>query len=284
MRNLSICIPTFNREAFLKWTLDKTIADFPEAKIIVSDNAKTSTLIPPSVRYLRQSENVGSFNNMRAALLAANTKYCMFLGDDDYLVKDEVQKGIDFLESHPEVSVYFAPCQLYNEVEQKADWPAFYVAEDKTFLRQDELWNFIMQNHVWPEHAIYRRAGLSEVMARRYRPYWCFTDLSQLLRKGPVHFAKTPFYRNITAHPVGPRSKLGDNQCLTDFDEYRAGLEILAYDLFKAGMTPELKVQINTGIRHFIYCRIEVAHRLLLAQNRVDEATLYLKRMEIMGY
>ena len=38
---LSICIPTYNRAAFLKWTLERTEKDFPGTKIVVSDNASS---------------------------------------------------------------------------------------------------------------------------------------------------------------------------------------------------------------------------------------------------
>jgi glycosyltransferase involved in cell wall biosynthesis len=287
MKNLSICIPTYNRDSFLQWTLDKNVADFPECKRIVSDNGK-STLNFDGMRYIRQATNVGSFPNMRAALLMANTKYCMFLADDDYLVRDEVQKGIDFLETHPEVLVYYAPCQLYNEIAQKADWDAFYVAEDKTFTRADDLWNFVMHKHVWPEHAIYRRWHLQEIITPRTSAYWCFVDLANAATRGPVHFAKTPFYRNLTGHPVGGRVKLGDQQCLTDFDSYRWGLETLAAGIFRgaiaSGTDPELKGNLNNMIRKFIWSRYEVAVRILTANNRMAEAELLKVRMDMTNY
>jgi glycosyltransferase involved in cell wall biosynthesis len=287
VKQLSVCIPTFNRDAFLQWTLDKTLADFPEAKIIVSDNGK-SALPLTGIRYIRQARNIGAFQNMRAALLAASTKYCVFLGDDDYLLPDEVQKGIDFLETHPEVSCYFAPCQLYDEVAQKANWDAFYVAEDETFTKADELWNFITHKHVWPEHAIYRRAGLDQILTQRTQAYWCFTDLANAALRGPVHFAKTPYYRNLTGHPVGARAKLGDVQCLTEFDAYRWGLEVLAYDLFRtaiaSGEVPTLKADLNGMIRQFLWSRYEVAARIHHANGRVVEAELLRKRMELNGY
>ena len=197
---------------------------------------------------------------------------------------DEVQKGIDFLETHPEVAVYYAPCQLYNEVEHKANWDAFYPAEDQTFTRPDDLWNFVISKHVWPEHAIYRRAGLQDILQPRVLPYWCFLDLANATHKGAVHFAKTPYYRNITHHPMGGRVKVGDQQCLTDFDNYRAGLEILAFELFRAHLTPELKVNLNNMIRQFIWARYEVASRILLAQNRNVEAALLQMRMAITGW
>lgn len=288
MKDLTICIPTYNRDPFLKWTLDKTATDFPGVKIIVADNGKSTIEMPKGVRYIRQPQNIGAFPNMRVALLAASTKYCVFLGDDDYLLPEEVQKGIDFLETHPEVLAYFAPCQLFDEVQQKANWDAFYVAEDKTFTRADELWNFVVHKHVWPEHAIYRRAGLADILQPRTGAYWCFTDLANAVLRGPVHFAKTPYYRNLTGHPVGGRAKLGDQQCLTDFDSYRWGLEVLAYDIFRAafasGEAPDLKKTVNDMIRQFIWSRYEVAVRILTANGRLADADLLKKRMEITGY
>jgi glycosyltransferase involved in cell wall biosynthesis len=283
VNGLSICVPTFNRPQFLKWTLEKTIADFPDAHIIVSDDGKTD-INDFKGRYIRQSPRLGPFPNMRAALLAAHTKYCIFLGDDDYLLPAEVQKGIDFLEANPEVIIYYAPCQLYNEVEQKADWEAFYPSQDETFTRADELWNFVMQKHVWPEHAIYRRHRLEEILQPRTQAYWCFQDLANATIRGPVHFAKTPYYRNLTGHPVGGRVKLGDQQCLTEFDSYRCGLECLAHDIFRGCLTPELKADINGMIRQFLWSRYEVASRIHAANGRVVEAEVLRKRMEINGY
>jgi glycosyltransferase involved in cell wall biosynthesis len=288
MKDLTICIPTYNRDPFLKWTLDKTLADFPEAKIIISDNGKSALELPRAVRYIRQAQNIGAFSNMRAALLAASTKYCVFLGDDDYLLSDEVQRGIDYLETHPEVLVYYAPCQLYDEVKQEKNWEAFYPAADETFTQADTLWNFIVSKHVWPEHAIYRRSRLAEILTPRTGAYWCFTDLANAALRGPVHFAKTPYYRNLTGHPVGARQKLGDQQCLTDFDSYRWGLEVLAMDLFRAPMAagndPKLKETINGMIRQFIWARYEVAVRIYTANGRLAEADLLKKRMDLTGY
>lgn len=301
MNNLTICIPTFNRKPFLQWTLDKTIKDFLGTNIIISDNCSTDSTkdatyaqppLPASIRYIRQSTNIGAFPNMRAALLAANTKYCVFCGDDDYLLPAEVAKGVEFLEANPDVVAYFAPCQLYDEVKGEPAWDAFYLAEDTTYASPDALWNFIIANHVWPEHAIYRRKGLEDIMQPRVRPYWCFVDLGNAFAKGPIYFAKTPFYRNITQHPVAYRQKLGDQQCLTDFEEYRSGLEVLAFDMFRNYLHDEipanrrlaLKTSIDNGIRQFIYKRLEVARRILLAQNRSAEAALLEKRMVITGF
>jgi glycosyltransferase involved in cell wall biosynthesis len=290
VKDLTICIPTFNRDNFLTWTLEKTVKDFPEAKIVISDNGK-SAIRHARARYLRQPTNIGAFNNMRTALLAASTKYAVFCGDDDYLLPEEVQKGIDFLETHPEVFIYYAPCQLWDEINQKAAWDAFYLADDETFTHSDKLWNFICHNGAWPEHAIYRRARLDEVLQPRTEAYWCFVDLGNAALRGPVHFAKTPYYRNLLGHPVGWRSKLGDEQCLTHFDSYRWGLECLAHDIFSYALNTgveaevkQLKSDLCNMIRGFIMSRYQVAHRLHSANGRTAEANLLNKRMVINGY
>lgn len=282
---LSICIPTYNRFPFLKWTLNRTRRHFEFAEIIISDNASTddtrSLQIDRDYRYIQNDHNIGAFENLRVALLAGTQKYCLYLGDDDYLLPEQVSTGLGYLEAHPEVVCYFAPCQLYDEVKQEVNWNAFYVAKDETFDDPAKLWNFIIHSHVWPEHAIFRREGLEAILQPRLRAYWAFVDLAHAFAKGPVHFASQPYYRNITNHPMGYRSKLGDRQCLTDFDEYRSGLEILAYELFKGRLTGELKVKLNQMINAFIAARISVATNLLKLQGKTEEAESYVKRLAI---
>jgi len=285
---LSICIPTHNRYPFLKWTFEKTCRDFVQAQICISDNASTDdtkSFATRPIRYVRQESNIGAFPNMRAVLLMAQTKYCIYLGDDDYLLPDEVQKGIDFLEENPWAYYYCAPCQLWNEVEQTSVFDAFFVTDDRSYYQtetgdREALWNFIIANHVWPEHVIYRREGLEQILTKRNtRAYWAFEECGRAFRnQNQVHFVSKPFYRNIVQHPVGNRAKLGDRQCLTNFDEYRGGLEILAYDLFADSLTPELKINIQNMITRFITSRLMVAETLLRRQNITDEADSYRKR------
>lgn len=286
MNDLTICIPTYKRIEFLSWTMSKTLEDFPNTPKVISNNNhgdELGTLAWPDTRIIGQERNIGAFPNMRAALLAADTKYAVFLADDDYLLPEEVAKGIAYLDANPEVVAYYAPCQLYDEVHGKADWDAFYAATDQRFDRADLLWDFIIANHVWPEHAIYRRQHLERIMQERAYAYWCFVDLANAVRCGPVYFARTPYYRNITNHPVGRRVKLGDQQCLTDFDLYRAGLEVLAYDLFGNFFSSHqgLQRKIQKGIDVFIWTRLEVAHRLRKMQGRKLEADEFYKRLVV---
>lgn len=247
---------------------------------ISDDGAKRDLKLDLNMHYVHNETRLGAFPNLRSALLLGDAPYVCYCADDDYLMERELREGIRFLESHPAVVAYFAPCQLFDEVGQAPNWDAFYVATDETFTDAGKLWNFIIHNHVWPEHAIYRREHLKSILTPVTSAYWAFSWLATAFRAGPVHFARKPYYRNITNHPVGHRSKLGDEQCLTDFDNYRAGLECLAYDLF-GSPKPELKAKLQAMINHFINMRLGVAHKLRTLQGNAAEAQVIEKRLSV---
>jgi glycosyltransferase involved in cell wall biosynthesis len=277
--NLSICIPGYNRPEFLAFTLAKLHTDFPRADIIVSDDASTedmSTVSREGVRWFQHYKNIGPFPNQREVLLDASRKYAVYCANDDYLLPEAVAAGCAFLESHPEASAYIAPCEIWDEIDQKPFWNAFK-CEPTTFTSGLELFNFIISKHVWPEHVIYRTPA---PLAPRTRAYWCFADLVDLLAKGPIHVSPVPFYRNLLRHPVGERVQLGNVQCLTYFDEYRAGLEVLAYGLF--GDVPyATRRQIHDMISAFICQRMHNASVLYARHGHMAEAEMLRKRIAI---
>jgi glycosyltransferase involved in cell wall biosynthesis len=283
---LSICIPTYNRYPFLKWTLRRLKQTFPEAEIIVSDNASidftqwSAGYITGDHQYIRQSMNIGAFPNMLAALSAAKGDYAVYCADDDYLLPAEVQKAIDYLESHPDVVAYCAPCEIWDEVNQKTFWNAFKVDTPRAYTLADgmDLFNFLIQSHIWPEHIVYRTPV---PLHTRTRAYWAFADLVDILQAGALYFSDTPFYRNVLIHPVGERVQLGNVQCLTFFDEYRGGLEVLAHGLFGSELSYKARHQINEMISSFICARMHTAARLYARQGHIEEATMLLQRCSI---
>jgi hypothetical protein len=115
----------------------------------------------------------------------------------------------------------------------------------------------------------------------RTRAYWAFSDIPDILAQGAIHFAPTPFYRNLLVHPVGERVQLGNEQCLTDFDEYRAGLEVMAYGLFGGELPYAARHRIAEMIQWFICARLDVARRLYARSGHELEAEMLAKRLAI---
>lgn len=277
--NLSICIPAYNRPDFLAWTLEHLNHDFPDAEVIVSDDASPRRLeFVNCDRYIQLDHNIGPSPNHRHVLMQATKKYAVYCADDDYLLPEEVRAGIAYLDQHPECSSYIAPCEIWNEVEGKPFWNAFK-CEPQQFARKDgvALFNFLIEHHVWPEHVIYRTPV---PLSPRTRAYWCFADLVDLVNAGPIFFSSTPFYRNLLVHPVGERVQFGNVQCLTFFDEYRAGLDILAYGLF-GSPSYEGRHVLNELIRHFICHRMYNASVLYERSGNLAECEMLRKRIAI---
>lgn len=97
---LTISIPTYNRSNYLGDTLQQLhseLANFNpgEVEVIVSDNASpdnTEKIVSDAIksglviRYIRNSENIGSDANIAQCFNQANGNYVLILGDDDLFV------------------------------------------------------------------------------------------------------------------------------------------------------------------------------------------------------
>ncbi|WP_168205846.1 glycosyltransferase family 2 protein [Geobacter sp. FeAm09] len=106
---LSICIPTFNREPFLRITLDSIACqltdDLKEAiQIVVSDNASqdnTEVLVEsyrglfPHLVYYRWPENMGADRNYLKVVELASSDYCWLMGSDDILSDGSIRKVME---------------------------------------------------------------------------------------------------------------------------------------------------------------------------------------------
>jgi len=93
---LSICIPTYNREKYLKECLDSIVNqegfNENEIEIVISDNASkdnTTKLVKEyqnkykNVKYFRNDKNIWSIKNILSIPEYTNWKYIWFLSDDD---------------------------------------------------------------------------------------------------------------------------------------------------------------------------------------------------------
>ncbi len=97
---LSICIPTYNRAAFLGEALDSVIRQATdEVEIVVSDNASTDNTEAlvreyqarfPRIRYHKNPENLGADRNFLKVVELGEGEYCWLLGSDDALAEGAI--------------------------------------------------------------------------------------------------------------------------------------------------------------------------------------------------
>jgi glycosyltransferase involved in cell wall biosynthesis len=111
MLKLSVCIPTYNRAAYLREAIASALAqDGVDFEVIVSDNASTDDTAEvvrefddPRLRYSRNHEDLGRYGNGQRLLELATGEYLTFLFDDDLMLPTNLAKKVRILDSHPKV-------------------------------------------------------------------------------------------------------------------------------------------------------------------------------------
>ena len=116
---LSICIPTYNREDFLKISLcvlmPQINIDDP-IEVIVSDNCSPDNTLSvinqyithPRFKLIKRNENKGPIiNGIDIIRYHAKGKYCWYLGDDDYIMPGGISKILSLLESNQDCDFFY---------------------------------------------------------------------------------------------------------------------------------------------------------------------------------
>lgn len=107
---LSICIPTYNREVFLRECLASLQIEglWGQVEVVVSDNASTDQTLNVleefrdvlPLRWIIQAENLGADRNFDAVIAEAGGEYCWLLGSDDAVVIDALPRLIELLRKY----------------------------------------------------------------------------------------------------------------------------------------------------------------------------------------
>ncbi len=118
---LSICIPTYQREGFLRECLASIDAEgvLDVVEVVVSDNASTDRTVDVlaeyanrlPLRWITQETNIGADRNFDAVVAMAEGEYCWLLGSDDVLEPDSVGKMVATLRTETPDILHFGYVQ-----------------------------------------------------------------------------------------------------------------------------------------------------------------------------
>lgn len=290
---LSICIPTYNRAGFLDYLLTQFAGwDFGcTTEIVISDNGSTDGTsdvvarhkdLGRPITYFRRPENKGSMANYFTVMHRARGEFLLYLADDDLLIPDAVRKTVAFLSANPQVQAAHAPWQLYDDVAKVAQAQFYTIEADRIFTQsQDlELIQYVIQRHIFPEIAILRRSAAWKLMAEGHFTFAHFQNLALCFAMGPVAFLKEPFYRSVTNSALRRGGEqLGIDHVMTQWDQYRGGLEYFIYRCLRASgiaISPDHEPIFRASIDAFLDVRMSVAQRLWLQRKE------FIKGYEIL--
>lgn len=138
---VSIGIPAYNAERFIRETLDSIVGQsFGGLEIIISDNASTDGTADicreyaakdSRIRYVRNARNVGAARNFNRVVELATAEYFKLANADDVCAADLVSKCVAVLDQNPEVVLCYGQTVLID-----ADGRALRMYEDGLDLRQ----------------------------------------------------------------------------------------------------------------------------------------------------
>lgn len=154
---LSICIPTYNRGAFIVATLESIIAQASEdVEIVVSDNASTDNTPDvikdfkvkfPRLIYIREDVNRGADANYMNVVAHASGEYCWLFGSDDVMREGVLRDILEALKDTPAVllsnrlncDLYLRPLQVIKWLIVSEKKKSFYFSTDESTTRYFNL-------------------------------------------------------------------------------------------------------------------------------------------------
>jgi glycosyltransferase involved in cell wall biosynthesis len=123
--DLSVILPAYQAEAFIGTALKSVLDQVPAGRtveiVVVDDGSTDGTAEVVAgfgesgpVRYFRQ-ENQGPSVARNLALSHARGRLFMLLDGDDVICPGCIQTTLDFMDSHPEVGMFFTNYDLFDE-------------------------------------------------------------------------------------------------------------------------------------------------------------------------
>jgi len=143
---VSICIPTYNRANMVNRTIESALDQtYPHIEVIVVDDCSTdntdeivASFNDPRLKYVKNSRNLGQFQNCNLCLDIAKGKYIHILHSDDYIEPDFTRICVSFLEDHPEVSLTYSSAHFTcgDEKQEITNFPSDMIFNSPDGFRQ----------------------------------------------------------------------------------------------------------------------------------------------------
>jgi hypothetical protein len=291
---LSLCLATYNRARYLDrylthhlGALDASGIDY---ELVVSDNCSTDETPKilaryaaqhPRMRVSRQPRNVGAYPNILTTLHQARGEVVVSIADDDLMVADQLLAYVQRMIEDPALVMIQSPWLLTDETQGGAVVGKFYDFDGEMRFESGQYGNclaFVIQNHIFPECWLMRRAALPAIAGPTPRfTYSYFNMLAHALGQGAVLFSPEP---HLAATAVSEGSHVGNHEAMESWDLYRGGLEVMASYArqFNPGALPDA-AQVGAAILGFVCERMTVAAKLQAHARNWANAYELLRRL-----
>jgi len=122
---VSILIPVYNREKFIRETVESALNQtYKNIEIVIVDNKSTDNTFEilkefarshPHVRVYQNKENIGPVRNWRRCLDYATGEYVKILWSDDLIAPTFIEKTLPYLLNYKDVGFVFTGTEIFND-------------------------------------------------------------------------------------------------------------------------------------------------------------------------
>jgi glycosyltransferase involved in cell wall biosynthesis len=169
---VSVGIPTFNRAAMLKRSIESVLSqDYEKIEIIVSDNASTDDTQAvchevrknyPNVKYIKQSNNIGPTANFADVLKRASGEYFMWLGDDDWIDPSYVSHCVSLLIADSDLALVSGSAIYYRNGLKAYPGRVFNLLDKSWAIRVARYYLLVSDNGMF--YGLMRTAQLQQII------------------------------------------------------------------------------------------------------------------------
>ena len=205
---ITIGLPAYNGEKTIKKTIDavlsQTVTNF---KLIISDDKSTDSTPQicreyekkdNRVKYIQKNKNEGWIENFRSLAKKSDTKYFVWISNDDYWDKQFIEKNVNFLETNPKIVGSISDIKLIG-----ANIKNYYTEEEKAYSEtenskfrlvrsvkgtyDEKIKNIIEFNWMINFYSIFRTKELQSSLIDDDFVSWDFAIALNIIKFGDLH-------------------------------------------------------------------------------------------------
>lgn len=187
---VSITIPVYNREKYIRSCLDSILdEDYPNKEIVLINDGSTDNTDSIIRQWIKEheheipvkykvTENRGIPAALNDLIETSEGEYIVFFGSDDYLKNNGISKRYEYLKNNPEKLVVIGDCIVIDEKDNFVHESAmikFGNVDKKSLLSDESLKKYMILEGYVPGATLMANKKIYEIIGK-YDPSLLFED------------------------------------------------------------------------------------------------------------
>ncbi len=205
---VTIGIPAYNGEKTISRTIDSILSQsIVNFKLVISDDGSTDSTPEicrkyeqndSRIKYIQQKKNSGWITNWTFLAENADTKYFVWIANDDYWEPEFLEKNIKILETNPKIVGSISDIQLVGpniknyypnqkEINSKQSHSKFIFVRSINGTYKEKIKNILEFNWIVNLYSIFRTEELKKSIIHEHFVSWDFALILNIIKFGDLY-------------------------------------------------------------------------------------------------